>query len=169
MKHLLHPDYDFDTYLGVTPEFLKKIGVKVLLCDIDNTLAPYEMATPDENIVNWVNSLKKENIKLCFVSNNGKERVELFAKDLDVPYIWKSGKPLRRSVKNSLPLVGGEKDTCAILGDQLLTDVLTARFSGIISLYVPSIKKVNTPFFKFKSAIEKPFIRSYYRKKGKNK
>ena len=36
------PDFAFATYRDISPEFLSGIGVKALLIDIDNTLAPYE-------------------------------------------------------------------------------------------------------------------------------
>ena len=46
------------------------IGVKALLIDIDNTLAPYEQDLPDEHILAWFDSLKKNGIKavICLPS-----------------------------------------------------------------------------------------------------
>ena len=40
MKDLLTPTYMFGSYREVTPAFLKEIGIRALLIDIDNTLAP---------------------------------------------------------------------------------------------------------------------------------
>ena len=74
------PDYTFNTYDEVTPEFLRSIGVRAVLSDIDNTLAPYEQAEPDEKIVAWVESLKANGISLALISNNHADRVELFNK-----------------------------------------------------------------------------------------
>ena len=42
LKYLLTPDYMFDKYSDITVEFLGELGIKALLIDIDNTLAPYE-------------------------------------------------------------------------------------------------------------------------------
>ncbi len=167
MKHLLLPDYDFDTYNGVTPEFLKSIGKTCVLCDIDNTLVPYDCALPTDEVIEWVKLLKQNGIKIILVSNNEKERVEKFNEALGLPYMYKSGKPSRKTVKKALAILGGEKENAVMLGDQLLTDVITARFSGITAVWVPTIKKVETAFFRFKSAIEKPFIKHYYKKKEK--
>jgi HAD superfamily phosphatase (TIGR01668 family) len=168
MKHLLLPDYDFDTYKGVTPEFLKSIGKTCVLCDIDNTLVPYDVPNPTDDVCVWVRSLLDNGIKLILVSNNEKERVELFNQPLNVPFMYKSGKPSRRTVKKAMAILGDDKKNAIMLGDQLLTDVITARVSGITAVWVPTIKKVETPFFRFKSAIEKPFIKHYYNKKKKN-
>ena len=40
MLKLLCPQWVFDNYEAVTPEFLKEHGVKLLLADLDFTLAP---------------------------------------------------------------------------------------------------------------------------------
>lgn len=42
MLKLLCPQWVFDNYEAVTPEFLKEHGVKLLLSDLDFTLAPQE-------------------------------------------------------------------------------------------------------------------------------
>ena len=165
MKHLLLPDYDFDTYKGVTPNFLKSIGKTCVLCDIDNTLVPYDVPLPTEDVISWAKSLTDNGIKLILVSNNEKERVEKFNEALSLPYLYKSGKPSRKTVKNAIRKINDSKENAIMLGDQLLTDVITARVSGITAVWVPTIKKVETPFFRFKSAIEKPFIKYYYNKK----
>ena len=44
----LTPTYMFATYREVTPEFLQQAGIRYLLADIDNTLAPYEQPEPDD-------------------------------------------------------------------------------------------------------------------------
>ena len=41
LKYLLTPDYMFEKFDDITPEFLTSLGIKALLIDIDNTLAPY--------------------------------------------------------------------------------------------------------------------------------
>ena len=162
------PDYDFDSYSCVTPEFLKSINKTCVLCDIDNTLVPYDVPHPTDEVVAWAKSLLDNGIKLILVSNNEKERDELFNEKIGVPAMHKSGKPSRRTVKKAMAILNDDKKNAIMLGDQLLTDVITARVSGITSVWVPTIKKVETPFFRFKSAIEKPFIKHYYKKKGKN-
>lgn len=43
-EKLLTPDFMFASYSEVTPEFLSSIGVRALICDIDNTLVTYDDA-----------------------------------------------------------------------------------------------------------------------------
>ena len=54
MPSFMRPDYMFRTYDEISPDFLREIGVRVVLADIDNTLAPYEQPEPDERIRTWI-------------------------------------------------------------------------------------------------------------------
>ena len=82
MTDWLLPDYIFESFTDVTPDFLSSVGIKALLIDIDNTLAPYEVAEADDRIKNWFCELEKNGIRATLVSNNGRERVELFNREL---------------------------------------------------------------------------------------
>ena len=55
MKDHFTPDYMFGSYLSVTPAFLHSIGVRAVLSDIDNTLAPYEQPDSIYSPVSKVN------------------------------------------------------------------------------------------------------------------
>ena len=54
MNRTLIPDFMFARAADITPEFLKNNSIAALLCDIDNTLSPYEDAVPDDEIRAWV-------------------------------------------------------------------------------------------------------------------
>ena len=95
----LTPDYMFDSFSDVTPEFLESIGIKALLIDIDNTLAPYEQPIPDERITAWVAGLREHGIKASLISNNHPPRVELFNRDLGLDAYPDSGKPKGKMLK----------------------------------------------------------------------
>lgn len=45
MQDLLCPHWVFDDYSSVTPEFLQRLGVRLLLSDLDFTLAPKKQRT----------------------------------------------------------------------------------------------------------------------------
>ena len=58
----------------------------------------------------------------------------------------------------------------ALLGDQLLTDCLSARRLGVPCIIVPPIRDKKTLFFRCKRALEKPFLAAYRRAhKGENR
>ncbi len=167
LNYLLTPDHVFDTYRDVTPEFLSSLGIKALLIDIDNTLAPYEQDLPDENIIAWFEELKAAGISSALISNNHPPRVELFNSKLGLPAYADSGKPGSRALFAAMEEMGVTPEVTAGLGDQLLTDTLAVHRLGMISLIVPPIKDKRSLFFRFKRLLERPFIRRYRRLNSK--
>ncbi len=163
----LKPDYMFRTFDEITPDFLASLGIRAILADIDNTLAPYEQPEPDERIRSWIGSLVEAGIGIAFVSNNGRERVELFNRSLGVPAYWKSGKPFKKNLIKAMEALGGTRETTVMLGDQLLTDALAGHNLGVKAvLIVPPIKDKTSAFFRFKRLLEKPTVRRFKKKHG---
>lgn len=163
MKNPLLPDYMFHSYREITPDFLKSIGVTSLLIDIDNTLAPYEMPTPDDAIRLWFKTLEENGIRPALVSNNHPPRVKAFNETLGLPAFAESGKPGKKRLRQALCAVGGTPETTAVIGDQLLTDAAFARLHGMRAIIVPPIYDKRTPFFRAKRLLEIPVIRKYNR------
>lgn len=166
MSSLFVPDYMFAHFYDITPEFLHSIGISALLIDIDNTLAPYEVDEPDERIFAWFDALKENGIKATLVSNNGRERVELFNRDLGLPAYYKSGKPFAKNLKRAMAGMGSDKTNTAMLGDQLLTDAAAGKHIGLRTIIVPPIADKNNAFFRSKRALEVGSIKKYAKKNG---
>ncbi len=168
MPDLLLPDYIFGKFDDITAELLSSLGIKALLIDIDNTLAPYEAAEPDERIKRWFSMLGENGIKATLVSNNEKERVELFNKSLGLPYYYKSGKPFPKNLKKAMQDMGSDRTNTAMLGDQLLTDAAAGKNLGLITFIVPPINDKSNAFFRAKRALEVSTIRKYVRIHGES-
>ena len=164
MKNPMMPDYMFRTFAEITPAFLSSLGVKAILADIDNTLAPYEQAEPDERIKGWIASLAEAGIGIAFVSNNDWERVNRFNAPLGVPAYAKSGKPFKKNLVRAMNDLGGTLETTVMLGDQLLTDALAGHNLGVKCLIVPPIRDKKNAFFRFKRWLEKPVLKAYYKR-----
>ena len=163
----LVPEYVFDTYSDVRPEFLLSLGISALLIDIDNTLAPYEQDLPDENIIHWFEELKSVGIQSALISNNHAERVELFNSRLGLFAYADSGKPGSRTIKRAMSEMGVDASVTAGLGDQLLTDTLAVHRLGMISIIVPPINDKRTLFFRFKRWLERPFMAKYRKREAR--
>lgn len=166
MKNPMMPDYMFRTFDEITPAFLRELGVKAILADIDNTLAPYEQPEPDERIKGWIASLAEAGIGIAFVSNNDWERVDRFNATLGVPAYAKSGKPFKKNLIKAMNDLGGTPETTVMLGDQLLTDVLAGHNLGVKCLIVPPIRDKKNAFFRFKRWLEKPVVKKFKRRNG---
>lgn len=168
MKRFLSPDHLFGTYRDITPEFLQKNGIRALVADIDNTLAPYAQAEPDEALCAWLGALQDAGIRIALISNNKPERVHLFNRNLGLPVYPDAGKPHRKYLRIALAEMGIPAKEAAMLGDQLLTDALAGNRMGMRVLIVPPIKNDGGLFFRCKRLIEKPVIRRFRRTHPEN-
>lgn len=157
----LMPDRMCGSFRDVTPEMLLGLGVKHILCDIDNTLVTYDDPKPTEELLAWFDSMNRNGIKVGFVSNNEWERVELFNSELGFTAYAKAGKPFTKKLKLAMAEMGAEESTSAFLGDQLLTDAAAANRAGLYSIIVPPIKDKRNAFFRFKRLLEVPYVKKY--------
>lgn len=168
LNYLLTPDYIFPTFADITPDFLLSHGIKALVIDVDNTLAPYEQELPDQKTVDWFKNLSENGIKAALISNNKPERIEKYNALLFLPAYPDSKKPSTKAILKAIEEMGATLDSTAGLGDQLLTDTLAVHRLDMISIIVPPIKDKKTLFFRFKRLLEKPFIARYYKKSKAN-
>ncbi len=161
MKFSLVPDFRFNTFDEATVEFLNENGIKGIILDIDNTLEPYEHPHPGEHVKKWLSELRKAGIECAFVSNNNRERVELFNADLGLPSFYKAGKPFKKNVVKAMKMIGSTQENTILMGDQVFTDVWAARNAKIKAALVPPINDKKDLFTKFKRLLEKPILKKY--------
>lgn len=164
----LVPDYYFDTFDLCTADFLRSIGVKGIILDVDNTLEPYENALPTERVLAWLDSLKMAGISAAIVSNNNGERINLFNRDIGLPAYYKAAKPFKKNLVLAMSVMGTDKGNTAMMGDQIFTDVLAARNAGVRAILVPPIKDKRDVLTRFKRLLEKPIMAKYRRTAGKD-
>ena len=120
----LYPDTYVTNVKEITIELLNKNNIKGLLLDVDNTLIDFDLKIL-ECSKDWINSLKENNFKLCILSNTNKiEKVKMVAKELDIPYIYFAKKPFKKGFKKGLKLLELQPNQIAVVGDQIMTDVL---------------------------------------------
>ncbi len=155
---LFHSTASVRAVSRITPQILKKMGVRGLLLDIDNTLTTHDNPVPAANVEAWVASMKAAGIQMRLVSNNHPPRVEPFAKLLDITFVAESKKPLSFGFSRAQESMGLPKEQLAVVGDQIFTDILGANLYGVKSIYVQPIEHETTAFFKFKRFMEKPFL-----------
>lgn len=106
-------------------------GARVLLLDADNTLAPWRGAVPDPAAARWVESAKAAGFRLCIASNSDAERLRPLEEALGIPAFPRAGKPLPSGLRRIAREMGAAPGACALIGDQLLTDMLAARLAGM--------------------------------------
>lgn len=153
-------DHAFRRTVDISPAFLKKHGIKGLILDVDNTLTTHDNPVPANGIVEWLDRMKANGIKLIIVSNNNAERVRPFADPLGLDFVSDSGKPLKRGYIAAMQKMGLTAKETAAVGDQLFTDVWGANIAKITMLYVQPIElePKSKRFIRFKRVLEKPFL-----------
>ena len=131
------PDFLFDSYRDITPDFLQKQGITLLLTDLDYTLAPKAVRRPDGALKAWIAELKAAGITVMIVSNNRSgARVTEFCHDLGIGYQGHAGKPSPKGLQAAMDRTGTAPAHTAMLGDKLLTDMLGANLAGVLALMV---------------------------------
>ena len=163
----LIPDKIFGSFDEVTVDFLKENGISALILDVDNTLIPYEEDVPRPAVLRWLRALADADIKVSFVTNNHKVRLERFNESLKLPAFANSFKPFLKNMRAAMRAMGSNKTNTANLGDQIFTDTWAGKRLGIRTFLVPPIKDKRDPFTRFKRLLEKPLLRAYHKKTDK--
>lgn len=142
MKLKYLPDYLAKDIYSVPTSFYKEQGIKNLLIDLDNTLAPYYEKDPSASTKAFIDKLKNEGFKVFIASNNTGKRVKRFSRSLQVPCASSLRKPFAFKLKKLLIRYNLKRDETLLLGDQVYTDVPTGKKSGIrVLLFHPLVEK----------------------------
>ena len=161
---IFKPNYFFDKIWDIELSFLKKNNIKCLLLDVDNTLTYHDAPDPHEKAVEWLNMVRNEGIISVVISNNIEERVAPFSKLINAEYVFHAQKPLSRGVKEAVKLTGICENQMLMIGDQIFTDVLCGKFSGVKTVLVEPFELEDMPFFKVKRFLERIIITKKKRK-----
>ena len=141
----------------ILPENTAAWGVRLLMLDFDNTLVPYTTDVPTPELLSWLEKMKAANLSLCVVSNSKKERVKAFCRKYEIDCITHAKKPGGKGIRQCLEQYKLPPEVCALVGDQIYTDVLGANLCGVKSILVQSIDNHNF-WLKARHVLELPFI-----------
>ena len=157
MNFPLLPTVMADSLTDVSPDYLKKMGIRLLMLDFDNTVVPYTTNVPTEEMSRWLERMKQSDIQLCVVSNSRKDRVRIFCREWGIPCITHAKKPFSKGIRQCLAKFDCPKENCALAGDQIYTDTLGAGLAGIRSIRVKAIHNHNF-WLRLRHVAEMPFI-----------
>lgn len=130
--NIFFAEKEFERFEDVTAEILKSAGVKLLLCDLDNTLKVRQDFEPEEGLKKWVGECKAAGVKIVVISNNGKKRkIKAFCEPLKIDCVWWAKKPMSTKLTEAMKKYGFDKKETVMLGDKWSTDVLAAYFAGV--------------------------------------
>ena len=158
---ILYPKAYFESVKEINIDFLNKNNIKALILDVDNTILDFDKNIL-EGIEKWCEDLKKQEIKFCILSNsNHKEKVQMVAEKLGLPYFYFGTKPLKRGFKKAINLLEEKEENIAAVGDQIFTDVIGANRCKMFSILVKPIGEKDILITKIKRPLENYVIKKY--------
>lgn len=155
MLKSIRPDYYRQRITHIPLSYFKKEGIKGLIIDLDNTLAPWDADHMETEFSDWMAAVKAAGIQAVLVSNNKKARVAAFSRALSIPYIASAAKPLKKSFTAAQKILDLETKEIAVIGDQLFTDVLGGRAAGLHTILVEAMASKEFIGTKFLRMLEK--------------
>ncbi len=111
-------------------------GIKCLLFDLDNTLVPPHSTEMPEKAKDLFISLKQKGFKVIIFSNSPKIRVKHFKQFLGVDSYHSARKPMPQKFLKIIDDYGYGVNEVAIIGDQLLTDIVGGNKVGITTILI---------------------------------
>lgn len=148
----------YQSVLDIRPEELTRRGITLLLADLDNTLVPYKVPEPTQELKRWKEELAAGGVELFLLSNSRKPgRPKRFADALGIDFVGHAGKPKRGGFLAAMERTGRTPAQTAIVGDQIFTDIWGGRRAGITALLVRPIRLAGNPGRYIRYWVETPF------------
>lgn len=154
------PDVMKDNIYELQPRLFTNRGIRFLLLDIDNTVAPYTVDTATERMKAWVDSLRAAGLEVFILSNNRGERPARFAAAFGLEFRKKAWKPFPRAAREVMAARGRTPAETAFIGDQIYTDTACAKWCGAFAVLVRPIE-FHRFILRFRYWLEFPFRLRY--------
>lgn len=159
---LLKPDIKLDRVTEITPEMLKKYGIRALILDVDNTLSTHHGQQLTAGLPAWLEKMKKSGIGLTILSNSTPKRLTPFAEKVGLDFISRGLKPLPFGYFRACRALGTKRTETAIVGDQIFTDTLGGNAAGLKTILLTPILPEKSLRFRLKRKLERRVIRHYH-------
>lgn len=133
---LLSPDLTVSRLCDIDVVALLEKGIRALLLDLDNTIVPYNTTSIAPENEAWLKSAQQLGMQLCLVSNAEHDRLHRTVGHLNLPFVGQARKPSRAGFRKGMKIVNTAPHETAIVGDQIFTDVLGGRRSGLYTIFI---------------------------------
>ncbi len=153
-KDVFHIDY----------QKLKAMHIKLLIFDLDNTLALLEEEKPSEKLKKLIDHLKKDFV-VVIISNSYQKRVEPFAQALEVDFYAFALKPLTKSVRKIQKKYKLANRSIVMIGDQFMSDMALGNKLGLYTILVDPLGQKDLKITSINRFFEKKIMRKYQKEK----
>lgn len=153
------PDYYYGSILEIDLDELKRVGIRGLIVDLDNTMVERGSSKTPESLRRWLEKVTSQGLKVCIVSNNWASRVSVIAREVNLPLVAPAGKPRGKAFRQGMKLIGSKPEETAVVGDQLFTDVLGGNLAGLRTVLVIPLKGPELPHTRLLRHLERIILR----------
>ncbi|MCS7239993.1 MAG: YqeG family HAD IIIA-type phosphatase [Candidatus Bipolaricaulota bacterium] len=139
---LIRPDEEAASLRQVDWRHLWTKGVRALLFDLDNTLCLWRTGAFPRATLVLLRRLQSQGFKIAVLTNARLPRnspVRATLAEMGVVLIEGAKKPLPFGFQQALHALGVKRSEAAVIGDQLLTDVLGGKLAGLYTVLVPPL------------------------------
>lgn len=146
MKYI--PSYVYKSIYDIDFDTLYASGKRIILSDLDNTIARYDELEASNKCIEWNQKLKKQGFKIYLVSNNNDTRIKKFSKTFMIDgYLSNARKPFIKRLNDFLKENNINKTEVISIGDQLVTDILGFNKLGVDTILVKTINMDNQKWY----------------------
>jgi HAD superfamily phosphatase (TIGR01668 family) len=140
-RQRLWPDYRCETVADIDADWLRSLGIRGVLVDADDTLVPGDDSPIAAAAVAWVADLQRVGITVAILSNGTPARIQALGRELAVTAFTLSGKPFPWAFRRALAAIDCAPHESVMVGDQLFTDILGARWAGLHTVLVTPLTR----------------------------
>jgi uncharacterized protein len=125
---------------SINIECLITSGIKGVILDLDNTIVSEDDRYVSPQAQDWIDRLKKSEIKLFILSNGRRHyRVKYWSELLDISIINPARKPFPAAFRKAMRYMQLKPKRVVVIGDSRHTDILGAWLVGCPSIQVASL------------------------------
>ncbi|NUQ02106.1 MAG: YqeG family HAD IIIA-type phosphatase [Armatimonadetes bacterium] len=162
MRSLLSPKLMVSSVLDITPQLLDRYGIRGLILDADNTLVPRKQYVLEAAIIDWIGVLQLSGRKLCILSNSRHvRRIAAMMEPFGIPTFSLARKPMRPGFRRAMKAIGTTVEETAMIGDQLLTDIVGGNRVGILTIMVAPLSGNDFVLYRFMRPLERRLLQRY--------
>ncbi len=166
---LFLPDIAIDSYAQLDLVALKKRGIRLLLCDIDNTLACHTDTHCRPEAMKFLRTVQDQGLEVVLFTNNTKKHAyRVLNGGPPMTIHWLCCKPLPFSFWFEMMRHALKPSQVAVMGDQLFTDILGGHLAGAYTILSSPLYEDEPKDTQFMRHLEKPVF-ARLEKQGKLK
>lgn len=161
------PTFAVEAVYDLTPESLRRHGIRAVLVDLDNTLIAWNNPDGTPELRAWLDEMTTADIPVVVVSNNKHARVKRAVEKFGVDFVSRAMKPFTKGINQAIDRYGFNREEVVMVGDQLMTDIRASHRAGIRSILVKPLVTSDAWNTKFNRTRERRILAKIEEKYGK--